>query len=353
MIKEDDLILALEFITEGAKAVIPEKLSRELFSTEGFMESTKEIQKSSRDWTQGPGIQGLGIGEKITEGKKLKELALRVYVEKKKSKSKVKNLVPEQVDVPEAGKIQTDVIEIGRVETELYTSRVRPAVPGCGVGHPDVTVGTFGCLVRKKGDEKSLYILSNSHVLADEGVARIGDAILQPGDYDGGGTPKDVIGRLTGFQPFTFTYVSYPNLVDAAIAKVRSAKSVDSTIRILGVTPTGISHTVRRGMRVHKVGRTTDYTTGVIQDIHYRLYLKYKRPGYKSSHYTRSGHTRRGRVGLRDQVLCTRYTAGGDSGSVVLNSRNRIVGLHFAGSPSTSIFNRIEHVFTLFDIKLP
>ena len=58
-------------------------------------------------------------------------------------------------------------------------------------------------------------------------------------------------------------------------------------------------------------------------------------------------------LGLRDQVLCTRYTAGGDSGSVVLNSRNRIVGLHFAGSESTSIFNRISHVFTLLDIDLP
>ena len=94
-------------------------------------------------------------------------------------------------------------------------------------------------------------------------------------------------------------------------------------------------------MRVQKVGRTTDYTTGVVLDVHYRLALRYKKPG---------GGT--GRVGLRDQVLCTRYTAGGDSGSAVLNSRKRVVGLHFAGSPSTSIFNRIGHVFDLLDLEL-
>jgi len=38
---------------------------------------------------------------------------------------------------------------------------------------------------------------------------------------------------------------------------------------------------------------------------------------------------------MRDQVLCTRYTAGGDSGAAVFNSNNQIVGLHFAGTPST------------------
>jgi hypothetical protein len=57
------------------------------------------------------------------------------------------------------------------------------AVPGSGLGHPDVTVGTFGCLVRKAGDE-GLFILSNSHVLANEGLARIGDPIVQPGAHD-------------------------------------------------------------------------------------------------------------------------------------------------------------------------
>jgi hypothetical protein len=57
-------------------------------------------------------------------------------------------------------------------------------------------------------------------------------------------------------------------------------------------------------------------------------------------------------AGLTDLVLCSRYTAGGDSGSLVLNNRNRAVGLHFAGSPSSSIFCRIHNVFKLLNVEL-
>jgi hypothetical protein len=57
-------------------------------------------------------------------------------------------------------------------------------------------------------------------------------------------------------------------------------------------------------------------------------------------------------VGFRDQVLCTRYSASGDSGSAVLNMEKEIVGLHFAGSDSSSIFNRIGHVLDALSIEV-
>jgi len=69
--------------------------------------------------------------------------------------------------------------------------------------------------------------------------------------------------------------------------------------------------------------------------------LNYKKPGGGS-----------GRVGLQDLVLCTRFTDGGDSGSAVLDMNKRIVGLHFAGSPSSSIFNKINNVLTQLDIDV-
>jgi hypothetical protein len=117
-------------------------------------------------------------------------------------------------------------------------------------------------------------------------------------------------------------------------------KDVTSAIRIIGV-PTGISQRVQRNMQVQKTGRTTDYTIGMIKDINYRTSLRYKKPG--------GG---RGRVGFRDQVLCTRFTAGGDSGSAVLNMKQQIVGLHFAGSDSSSVFNRIGHVLSALNISV-
>lgn len=340
MATEKNLLLALEFVSEGRKAVVPAALSKETFGTESFQVAAAKLQKKARPWTRGPGIQGLGIGDKITEGKPARSLALRVYVRAKKPNAKVTNRIPKEVDIPSVGRVGTDVIEIGEVKAESFTTRARPARPGCGVGHKDVTVGTFGCLVRLKSKPTGgLYILSNSHVLANEGLGQIGDAILQPGPYDEGKPGKDVLARLAAFQPFVFSS-GYDNHIDAAIAKVAASK-VHKQIRILNVAPQGVSHTLRRGMRVQKVGRTTDYTMGEITDVNYRLHLSYQKPG---------GGT--GSVGFRDQVLCTRYTAGGDSGSAVLNNSRRIVGLHFAGSPSTSIFHPIRFVFDELGIEL-
>src|SRR5271157_980196 len=329
--KQKDLLLALELITAPE---VP-RIAR------SFAAEALKMQEKAKPWAMGKGIQGIGIAEKITDGQKLGVLAIKVYVEKKLPKSKLEDVVPKNLTVPGVEeKIETDIQEIGIVTKEPNTIRVRPAIPGFGVGHVNITVGTFGCLVRKKDDDETLYILSNSHVLADEGTGAVGDRAIQPGKYDGGAAPGDVIAELSQWIPFQFTSTGYPNTVDAAIAKVKNKASVTSAIRLIGV-PTGASNRVRRGMRVQKTGRTTDYTQGIIQDINYRMALNYKKPGGGS-----------GRVGLQDLVLCTRFTDGGDSGSAVLDMNKRIVGLHFAGSPSSSIFNKISNVLTQLDIDV-
>lgn len=51
-------------------------------------------------------------------------------------------------------------------------------------------------------------------------------------------------------------------------------------------------------------------------------------------------------------MLTARYTASGDSGSAILNMQVKVVGLHFTGSPSTSIFNKIRHVQTALNIDV-
>jgi hypothetical protein len=323
MANEAHLLQALEMLTQGSGAEVPETMRAEAVT----------IHKSARPWTAGAGIQGVGIGDKITDWEKRDELVLKVYVAKKKPKSKVKNLVPRQVTVPGvSAPLPTDVEEIGVVAPEPNTTRVRPAVPGFSLGHVKITAGTFGCLVRKRGDDKTLFILSNSHVLANEGLGAKGDKIIQPGKVDGGKPAADVLAELEEWIPFQFSTTAYDNLVDAAIAKVKSVRNVTSAVRIIGV-PQGVSRIVRRGMQVQKTGRTTDHTVGIIKDINYRTALPYKKPG--------GG---KGRVGFRDQVLCSRYTAGGDSGSAVFNMEKEVVGLHFAGSDSSSVFNRIGHV---------
>jgi hypothetical protein len=330
--REKELLRALDILTEGDEADVPEGLR--------VAAKAAAVKAKAKPWTAGKGIQGLGIGKKITDGVELDELVIKVYVDKKLPPSETTNLVPRVVDIEGLDAIQTDVEAIGKVRRESNTGRVRPAIPGYSVGHVNITAGTLGCLVRKRDDEKRRYILSNSHVLADEGTGKAGDEILQPGPADNGVTPGDAIAKLSEWVPFDFTAATYPNLVDAAIAELDDAALAQSAIRRIG-TPKGVSSTLRLGMQVQKCGRTTDYTIGVIRDVNYRTSLRYKKPG--------GG---RGRVGFRDQILCTRFTDGGDSGSAVLNMRQEVVGLHFAGSPSSSIFNRIESVLAALRIEI-
>lgn len=329
--ERQDLKRALEVLTEGEEAPV----------AQAFKLEAVEMHEKARPWTSAENIQGLGIAKRITNGQVIDELALKVYVERKLPKSKVENLVPSKVELPGLDRsVETDVEEIGKVELEINTSRHRPAMPGCGLGHFDVSVGTFGCLVRKRNDPDTLYVLSNSHVLANQGVGQPGDLVLQAGKTDGGLQPDDVLCELAEWIPFQFTEDGFPNLVDAAIAKVRNSAEITSAISMIGV-PKGVSTVVRLGMMVKKCGRTTDLTFGEIKDVDYRLPMAYKKPG---------GGT--GRAGLRDQVLCTRYTAGGDSGSAVFNMDNKVVGLHFAGSTSSSIFNKIGNVLEMLGIEV-
>ena len=66
-----------------------------------------------------------------------------------------------------------------------------------------------------------------------------------------------------------------------------------------------------------------------------------------------------GFVGFIDQVLYTRCTDGGDSGSLVIDKKSgKAVGLHFSGSApegenrGSSIFNPIQDVLKALGVRL-
>jgi len=111
--------------------------------------------------------------------------------------------------------VDTDVQEIGKVVLEANTfapsaghARLRPR-------HFEVTAGTFGCLVRKKG-KPELYILSNSHVLANSGTGKAGTSSSSPPCSTAGVQPADVLCQLSEWVPSSFGDDTFDNLVDAA-----------------------------------------------------------------------------------------------------------------------------------------
>ncbi len=313
-------------------------------------------------------VVGIGQGIKEKDGKMLKDKCIKVLVNKKIPKKELSSYeqVPQSIE-----KNKTDVIEVGDVELlsndELRLEKNRPAQPGVSIGHYKITAGTFGAVVKDKRTGQPL-ILSNNHVLANisdgrDGKAYKGDEILQPGSYDGGET-ADIIAYLERFVPIynnevserakastlsrgftrlmtalsnilTPSYRARNNKIDGAVAKPKSEDIIKEEIRGLGKVKGKVKP--KLGMKVIKSGRTTGVTSSIVKAID--VTIKVRLSDNASTYFT-------------DQILADSFSRPGDSGSLVVDENNRAVGLLFAGSKQSSIFNRIENVCQDLEIEI-
>ncbi len=101
--------------------------------------------------------------------------------------------------------------------------------------------------------------------------------------------------------------------------------------------PASLFKAAEPGMLVKKTGRTTDFTTGRVQTINTTVNVNYGQ----------------GRIArFCRQIITTDMSAGGDSGSLVLDFENNPVGLLFAGSSTVTILNPIAWVQGLLRVRL-
>ncbi|MEM7332189.1 MAG: hypothetical protein AAF490_08860 [Chloroflexota bacterium] len=351
-----------------------------------------EIQAATEAIMPKANVVGVGIGYKTqngeivrdSEGNPIQCIVVSVARKVALETLSVADRVPEMfMDEP------TDVIETGPISviSELPGAvavnpreRIRPIQPGISTGlNPGVTAGTIGLLVRKSGDPNT-YMLSNWHVIAANNVSvneRDVVTITQPGNFDGGRTPDDVIALLSDFVPIksgsggggapsgcgTAAAVAWlpnliasavgsntrlvpmsaavpemeGNLVDAALARL-TVDEFDLALPEIGqVTGTGEP---TLGMRVQKFGRTTDFTVGTITQVN----ATFEVSGYPNGNAT-----------FTNQVAMTAdsgpFLQGGDSGSSLISEDNKMVGLCFAGSNTIGIANTWENVASLLNIS--
>ena len=189
-------------------------------------------------------------------------------------------------------------------------------------------------------------MLSNNHVLANEDDATTGDAILQPGQFDGGAEPEDVVARLLDWVPFQTS----GNLVDAAVATIErdigydlSSLTGDGTLRGVRARP------IQPGDQVLKVGRTTLLTEGVVTAIELDdVVVRYDR----------------GLLSFNSQIEiegagANSFSEGGDSGSVIVDREGMACALLFAGGDTggsngkgLTYANEIGNVLDALDINL-
>jgi hypothetical protein len=299
-------------------------------------------------------------GKKTVGGVKTDRDAIIVGVSKKitpRTKAAAQlgydNLVPQSIDG-----VETDVIEVGEIRALAVdrTKKWRPAPGGVSIGHFAITAGTLGMVVKKGGIR---HILSNNHVLANSNDAEIYDPILQPGSCDGG-TNADGIGNLTAFIKINFngdastcpltrlyawcfnglarlfhrysrlgSYSSETNKVDCAIARPLLDEDISDEILEIG-KPAGLNvGDLQVGQVVKKSGRTSGLNQGTIIGLDGIVSV-----GYGDNKV----------AVFEDQILTTAIAQGGDSGSAVLNDKNEVIGLLFAGSEAVAIVNRIANV---------
>jgi hypothetical protein len=224
--------------------------------------------------------------------------------------------------IREKAKGEVDIKYVGRIQKlETATTlqkRRRPLVVGCSIGHFKITAGTLGCFVKDRATGEVL-ILSNNHVLANENDAKPGDAVIQPGKFDGGKVSSDTIGQLLRFIKLKKTGA---NLVDCALASIKT--SIKSTPRKLGsfgnIAGLGPAVVVD-GTDVRKVGRTTGETKGRVTAFE----LDNVVVGYDL-----------GNLRFDDQIEIEgagskAFSDGGDSGSLIFDKQLGAVALLFAG----------------------
>jgi hypothetical protein len=293
-------------------------------------------------------IVGVALGHKVTAGVDTGERAIVVLVERKLP---IEALDPAEVVPPAIQGIPTDVQEVGvlragpqplAASAVTLTQRYRPAFGGISVGHKDITAGTIatGCYDATPfpGIPPKFYLLSNNHVLANSNAGQVGDAILQPGAFDGGTVENDQIGTLSRFVEVKFLDGSAnpaTNEIDAALAEV-DLSELDRRIHWVG-TLRRIVTTPQVGTLLSKCGRTTGFTTGSVQNINATVDVNYS--AGKSARFA-------------GQLITTPMSAPGDSGSLIADLDGGVVGLLFAGSDLATIVNPIEAVQRLLGVKV-
>jgi len=328
------------------------------------MPTVDEVRRAKKsaasDLLKRSGITGVGVGYKITGGKKTDELSIRVYVEDKRD-------VPErQMISPVIDGVKTDVVErkfvlhplyvpvsdvVPMADTGTYATlqggislgpcrslNITAADMAChGVTAPGayLTGGTLGAIVTDNASGDAM-MLSNYHVMALDDAWTAGDTMAQPSLLDTGSCPADIVGQLQR--------AVLGGHVDCAVASITNRPHSCDIVEIGDVA--GTAEAVLEEP-VRKRGRTTGLTYGTVDDIDMDVTIDYCN-GLGSVTLT-------DQIGIEvDAAQSSQIGNHGDSGSVVVNADNEIIGLYFAGTPAGTYgaANPIQAVLDALDVSV-
>ncbi len=268
-----------------------------------------------------PNVVNVAVGLKETAGKLTDEIVFQIFVREKVQENA---LQPEQIIPKEIKGYKTDVIILPKAKKRIDSSEHRPIKGGIQIGNGKGHVGTLGCFARLVADD-TLVLLTNHHVLYDDGAVA-GEKIGQP-DID---NQCCCCCAYVDGEVGIILNPSFDNeSVDCAIASVNAGIATDiilnnsmttTELRILGTEPAVVGDTVR------KIGSTSGLTTGTVNSITGPTEEKedqiFIRP-VEAETFTESTNGKKA------------FSDLGDSGSIIINEENNIVGLLWGGDPDT------------------
>jgi len=294
------------------------------------MSETLKVKEKYEDYlTSIAGVTGVAVNGSIV-----------IYVEK--LTPRLASFLPRELDgipvkIKETGPIKLlslleKPIPVASAVYSNRTNRVRPVPGGVSCGHPEVTAGTLTSMAIDKKDRKVVG-LSNNHVIAlDWGtlhVGKTGDSTLQPGPYDGGKEPDDVIGNLKRWYEVK---TDEPNLIDGAVF---DSDELADTIQDVGKPSESVEPYI--GMKVVGSGRTSGVVYSTITGVNATLKVE----GW-------------GVCTFKNQVIFEpAFMNPGDSGMWIGElDTYRTVSIGFAGSPLMSVGCTASNFEKLLDVEI-
>lgn len=319
------------------RAIVPVAKSAKSKTSSSELERIKRLIRAKGEALLNfPNVTGVGVGYKITGGKRTAQPALQFSVDRKIVPQALAAegvaAIPTAIEF-EGVSIPTDVVQ--RVYQPGYVvvapqakterkKRIEPVCPGVSIGHVKSTAGTLGAIVTDRGSHAPA-LLSNWHVFCGA-TGKVGDPIVQPGPFDDDRVSRNGIGKLLR---------SHLGLAgDCAVASIEGRR-LDAKILDLGVRVEAIGKP-ELGDLVVKSGRTTDVTYGVVT----RVDALFKMPYDGMPEQTIGGFEIE--PSPKHPAAGNEISKGGDSGSAWMavdkgdKVTSTMLGLHFGGDAEGS-----------------
>ncbi|MCP3956860.1 MAG: hypothetical protein GY719_03305 [bacterium] len=225
-------------------------------------------------------------------------------------KDKEKNEIGYRIDVIEARYLpSTGVTQVSeprlnnqgfepKDQQALALSHIQPLVGGVSIGNERGQAGTLAAVVWDRTDGTPC-LLSNWHILAGRRAGNIRNRCFQPALLDGGTPDRDFVGH--------FKRGLFDRHGDAALASIADNRPYN-TSEILGLwMPVAGSVEPKLGMPVRKFGRTTGFSLGFIDGVGFTVNLEYS--GLGTRFFEKQVH-------IATRIKGTELSAPGDSGAL-------------------------------------